>query len=79
MIEIATLFSGSAGNSTLIRTEKTAVLIDAGRSCKAVCTSLGEIGMSLDDISCIFITHEHSDHISALDVMTRRHPVFPYM
>lgn len=75
MIEIATLFSGSAGNSTLIRTEKTAVLIDAGRSCKAVCTSLGEIGMSLDDISCIFITHEHSDHINALDVMTRRHPV----
>lgn len=75
MIEIATLFSGSSGNSTLIRTQKTAVLIDAGRNCKAVCASLGEMGMSLEDISCIFITHEHSDHISALDVMERRRSI----
>lgn len=72
MIHAATLFSGSSGNSTLLYTEKTAVLIDAGRSCKAVCTSLAALGKTLSDIDAVFVTHEHSDHISALDVMLRK-------
>ena len=75
MIEITTLFSGSSGNSTLIKTENTAVLVDAGRNCKAVCTSLEKVGMSLSDISAIFVTHEHSDHISALDVMSKKRAI----
>ncbi len=73
MIEITTLFSGSSGNSTLIKNESTAILIDAGRNCKAVCAALAELGMSLSDISAVFVTHEHSDHISALDVMMKKH------
>ncbi len=73
MITVETLFSGSSGNCTLIRTEKTAVLVDAGKNCKAVCTSLEALGMSLSDLSAVFVTHEHRDHISALDVMMRRH------
>lgn len=72
MITVSTLFSGSSGNSTLIRTDNTAVLIDAGRNCKAVTLSLESLGLSLSDISAIFITHEHSDHISALDVMSKK-------
>lgn len=73
MITVETLFSGSSGNCTLIRTEKTAVLVDAGKNCKAVCTSLEALGMSLSDLSAVFVTHEHRDHISALDVMMRRY------
>lgn len=73
MIEITTLFSGSGGNCTLIKSRNTAVLIDAGRNCKAVCTALDELNMSLSDISAVFVTHEHSDHISALDVMMKKH------
>lgn len=72
MIEITTLFSGSSGNSTLIKSGGSAVLIDAGRNCKAVCTALNALDMCLDDLSAIFITHEHSDHISAVDVMMKR-------
>ena len=72
MIELSTLFSGSSGNSTLIKSENSAILIDAGRNCKAVCESLAKLNMTLDDISAIFVTHEHSDHISALDVMMRK-------
>lgn len=75
MIELSTLFSGSSGNSTLIKTEKCAILIDAGRNCKAVCEALGKLGMTLDDISAVFVTHEHSDHISALDVMMRKRAI----
>ncbi len=73
MITVETLFSGSSGNCTLVRTENTAVLVDAGKNCKAVCASLDALGMSLSDISAVFVTHEHRDHISALDVMMRRH------
>lgn len=73
MITVETLFSGSSGNCTLIRTEKTAVLVDAGKNCKAVCAALDVLGMSLSDLSAVFVTHEHRDHISALDVMMRRH------
>lgn len=75
MIELSTLFSGSSGNSTLIKTEKCAILIDAGRNCKAVCEALEKLSMSLEDIDAIFITHEHSDHISALDVMMRKREI----
>lgn len=72
MITVSTLFSGSSGNSTLIRSDNTAILIDAGRNCKAVCLSLESLGMTLSDISAIFVTHEHTDHISALDVMSKK-------
>lgn len=72
MISVETLLSGSGGNCTLIRTEKTAVLVDAGKNCKAVCNSLDVLGMTLSDLSAVFVTHEHRDHISALDVMMRR-------
>ena len=75
MIEITTLFSGSSGNSTLIKSGSSAVLIDAGRNCKAVCAALNSLDMDLDDISAIFITHEHSDHISAVDVMMKRRTI----
>ncbi|MBE6713682.1 MAG: MBL fold metallo-hydrolase [Ruminococcaceae bacterium] len=75
MIKIATLFSGSSGNCTLIKTECTAILIDAGRNCKAICTGLCSLGLSIEDIDAIFVTHEHKDHISALDVLMRKRPI----
>lgn len=75
MIHLATLFSGSSGNSVLVRSGEAAFLIDAGRSCKAVCNSLRRLNCGLEDLSCVFVTHEHSDHISALDVMMRKRPM----
>ena len=75
MITVETLFSGSGGNCTLVRTEKTAVLVDAGKNCKAVVSALAFLGLSLSDLSAVFVTHEHRDHISALDVMLRRQPL----
>lgn len=75
MIKVTTLFSGSSGNCTLMRSENTAILIDSGKNCKAVCEGLKSLGMDISDISAIFITHEHRDHISALDVMMRKCPI----
>ncbi len=75
MIKVSTLFSGSAGNCTLLRTDNTAILVDCGRNCKAVCEGLMQEGLELSDISAVFVTHEHKDHISALDVMMRKCPI----
>ena len=72
MLRVATLFSGSSGNCTLLRTDNTAILVDCGKNCKAVCEALKIEGMDISDIDAIFVTHEHRDHISALDVMMRK-------
>ena len=71
-IEIAPLFSGSSGNAILVSTEGTSVLVDAGMNCKKVVEALSILGMDPLDLTAILITHDHSDHIGALDVFTRR-------
>lgn len=78
-IKIFTLYSGSTGNSAFIRVGDTAILIDAGRNAKALRAALAEIGEDISSISAIFITHEHSDHISALDVIAKKNDIPIYM
>jgi len=71
MIEAYTLFSGSSGNSLLVRSGSTAVLVDAGRSRRAVSLALAQLDLSIADIAAVFVTHEHTDHISALTQITK--------
>lgn len=77
-VKIYTLYSGSSGNSAFIRVGDTAILIDAGRNARALCGALSAIGERIENISAVFVTHEHSDHVSALEVMSKRNdfPVF---
>ena len=78
-VKIYTLYSGSSGNSAFIRIGDTAILIDAGRNAKALRTALAEIGEDVENIQAIFITHEHSDHISALDVLAKKNDIPIYV
>ena len=73
------LYSGSGGNSVFIRVGKSAILIDAGKSARALCRALVEIGEDIKNIDAIFITHEHSDHISALEVLSKKNEIPIYM
>ena len=66
MIKVSPLFSGSRGNCTLIQSEKVNILLDAGFSYKSILRALAERGLSPKDIDAIVVTHEHTDHISAL-------------
>lgn len=76
---LCALYSGSRGNAVLIRAGGATVLIDAGRSSRALCTALTEAGSSVDALDAIFLTHEHSDHTAALEVLLRRHPIPVHM
>ncbi len=74
-LRIVSLFSGSRGNCTFVRWGETRILIDAGMSCRAIERALLEIGECAAAVTCIFITHEHTDHTKALPVFLKKYPV----
>ena len=71
-MRVVALASGSTGNSTLLQWEGGSLLIDAGISARRVRTMLRAEGTELSDLAAIFITHDHSDHISGLQVLLRQ-------
>lgn len=77
-IRFISLFSGSAGNCTAVCCGDDTILIDAGRSAKAIVDGLAAQGIDAASVRAIFITHEHTDHISALRVFLKKHPIPVY-
>jgi phosphoribosyl 1,2-cyclic phosphodiesterase len=75
---IASLNSGSNGNCYYIGNNEEAVLIDAGISCKELEKRMSVLGLNLTSIKAVFITHEHTDHISGLPTFTKKYrlPVY---
>ena len=74
-VRIVSLYSGSTGNSFLIYTPTGSILIDAGKNAKRLCMALSDAGVDPDEIKAIFVTHEHTDHVSALPVFLKKHPI----
>lgn len=79
MVEVCSLSSGSRGNAFFIKTGNNAFLVDAGISCKQLCSRLEQIGHSIENIKGIFITHEHTDHVQGLRVLLKRFPIPLYV
>ena len=77
-MRISSIASGSSGNCVYIGTDDTHIIIDAGISRKKTEEGLNHIGLSLSDINAILITHEHSDHIKGLGVISRKHNIPMY-
>jgi len=71
-MEISVIASGSNGNCCLVEEKGVSLLIDAGKSCREIESRMDKLGKSLEDVSGILITHEHSDHISGAGVLSRR-------
>lgn len=74
-IRVVSLYSGSGGNSTLVETSKGSILIDAGKSARALCAALRQVGSDASRINAVFVTHEHTDHVSALEIFLKKNAV----
>lgn len=76
---MGTLYSGSKGNCTWISCGDDMILIDAGRSVKSLCDGLCAVGLDIARVRAIFITHEHSDHIGALEMLSKKYDIPVHM
>lgn len=70
--------SGSNGNCYYVGNNDEAVLVDVGISCKEVEKRVARLGLSMYKIKAVFISHEHSDHIKGLAVLSKKYnlPVY---
>ncbi len=79
MFQVCVLASGSKGNSAIIRTEKTKIMLDAGLSGSKLAKLMQQAGMDETKIDAVMISHEHSDHIGGAGVMCRRYNIPLYI
>lgn len=77
-MKVCVLGSGSSGNCTLVSSAGTTVLIDAGLSGRETVKRLESVGVAIDRIGAICLTHEHEDHCTALSVLSRRNGLTLY-
>lgn len=75
MAKIVPLFSSSKGNSYYIQGNGSAILIDAGRNMKQLELAMAQNNISMTGVGAVFVTHEHTDHISALNVLLKRYDI----
>lgn len=78
-LQIASLNSGSNGNCYYIGNETEAVLVDAGISCRETEKRMKRLGLSMEKIKAIFISHEHGDHITGLPAISKKYGVPVYI
>ena len=78
-IQFCTIASGSSGNCTFISAGKNKILIDAGLSGRAIEQGLTSVGINPRDLTAIFVTHEHGDHIKGAGILSRRYRLPIYM
>ena len=74
-LRLCVLGSSSAGNAVYVGSERTALLIDAGLAARTTATRLAEIGVPVERLAGICVSHEHADHTAGLRVLHRRHGV----
>ncbi len=71
-MRMTVLASGSKGNSAVVASGRTRILVDAGLSCRELLRRLEMAGEAPEEISAILVTHEHQDHVAGLPVIARR-------
>jgi phosphoribosyl 1,2-cyclic phosphodiesterase len=72
MVRMTVLASGSKGNSTIVASSTTRILVDAGLSCRELLKRMRMAGEDPAAIDAILITHEHQDHVQGLAVTARK-------
>ena len=76
---VTSLNSGSNGNCYYIGTNSEAILVDAGISCRETERRMYRLGLSMQAVKAIFISHEHTDHIKGLPVIAKKYQLPVYI
>lgn len=74
-MRVSAIASGSNGNCYYVENNGIAILIDAGISCKQIGLRMKRLGLSLENVRGIFVTHEHSDHIKGINVFCKNYNI----
>ena len=78
-LAVCTLASGSKGNATYISDGETSILIDAGLSGIELQRRLASRDLSPENLDAIIVTHEHSDHVRGVGILSRRYKLPVYI
>jgi len=78
-LAVCVVASGSKGNAVYISNGSVAILIDAGLSGIEIQRRLNSQGLSPQDLDAIVVSHEHSDHVQGVGVLSRRYGLPVYM
>ena len=71
-MRICLLASGSKGNSLLVESGQTRLLVDAGISARELRKRLELVGVDAESLNALLITHEHTDHVRGLGPLVRQ-------
>lgn len=74
-MQFASLGSGSKGNSTLIETDGTAILVDCGFSMRETERRLQRLTREIEQVSAILVTHEHGDHVRGVASLAKKYDI----
>lgn len=76
---ISSLNSGSNANCYYVGNNNEAVIIDAGLSCRETEKRMKQLGLSMEKVKALFISHEHSDHIAGMAGISKKHQLPVYI
>jgi phosphoribosyl 1,2-cyclic phosphodiesterase len=78
-VRVSILASGSAGNATLLETERTCLLVDAGINRKELLRRMEAANAKPERLDGILISHEHSDHTCGLPQISHQWEATAYL
>ena len=74
-MQFSSLGSGSRGNSTLIETDGTAILVDCGFSMRETERRLQRLSREIEQVNAILVTHEHGDHVKGVASLAKKYDI----
>ncbi|MGG9972806.1 MBL fold metallo-hydrolase [Ferruginibacter sp. SUN002] len=76
---ITSLNSGSNGNCYYVGNHTDAVLVDVGLSCRETEKRMKRLGLSMQTVKAIFVSHEHGDHIKGVSTLANKYKLPVYI
>ncbi|MBS1600033.1 MAG: MBL fold metallo-hydrolase [Bacteroidetes bacterium] len=76
---IASLNSGSNGNCYYIGNDREGVFVDAGIPCAEIEKRMDRLGIGMERVKAVFVSHEHTDHILGIPVLVKKYKLPVYI